>query len=151
LALFAEFDAVPGPSPVLSVPMQIALLLYHPGKYVALVRLVTDPERYTPTPNDAIVAVSGLLSKVRTELTVRRREENVLVQRLSTDGGGYLAGYMAVKNLLRSMRARDVRFNDSDFFLAFVKYHIYGDRGLVDVLVDSMQATDHSFSSLEKT
>ncbi|HKC01498.1 MAG TPA: hypothetical protein VKD23_22130, partial [Terriglobales bacterium] len=65
------------------------------------------------------------------------RKANLLVQPLTTKNGGYLPGYLVVKNLWHQLvfNRGVTPLLDTDLFLLYLRTFIYDDLGFVDVLL----------------
>jgi hypothetical protein len=129
LALFAEFDTLPGKSPVLSQPTAWALSLHGNAR-------VTSESKPIEPVMETLGRASELLLSVRTTPAVRTRLEDVLQGPLTGYGGGYLAGYLTVKRMWRKAREDDERFDDAELFLSFMRAYFYGDSAMVGTLLD---------------
>jgi hypothetical protein len=126
LALFAEHEVVPEDSSHVSAVMQSALAYF---------------EREAVGREGVAGGVNRLLA-ARGSVDGVRRKATVLEQPLWTGGirGGYLAGYLTVKNLwLDTVRNCD-RFGDSDLFLQYLHAWFFCDWGLVAHLLDDTTA-----------
>jgi hypothetical protein len=122
LALFAEFDAVPGSARVMT---RIALL--------AGISFGQAREGET---------IAGLATRViasrRFGADLVSRKANLLSQPLRSAGGGYLPGYLLVRSLLMQLptiNGNDALF-DTDFFLNYVRTAFFDDPALVNLLLD---------------
>jgi hypothetical protein len=130
LALFAEHDIFPGKSELISVPMG------------ALSRW------FTPKDGTEESGVEGAQRELELLLLAQRvsaNAENRKIQLLSQPlryetqspiagvAGGYLAGYLTIKNLrIALLRRGCMKFLDADFFMCFVRSYIFEDFGLVE-------------------
>lgn len=128
LALYAEFDVFPGPTPQLSIPS---------GWVTAYFAEPTEEELRTA---DLMPALERHLFTWRTSRELAERKANLLVQplRCVEDGivRGYLPGYLVIKNLHTVATLRNETFTDTDFYSSYVKEFFFGDFGFVDVLLD---------------
>jgi hypothetical protein len=120
IAMFAEFDALPGSSPVASDVM------------VALARFV----RPEGPDADLWETIRGTLRHHRSTVRYGARKTSLLGQPLRLDAGGYLAGYLLVKGMWRDAAAKNHRLLDSDLFLKLLVNYVYQDLGLVAHLLD---------------
>jgi hypothetical protein len=131
LALYAEFDALPGESPVISQAMLMT--------GVSFVDFKNDKDQ---TEDGSLFArakhISKLLISHRLEKEFHDRKINLLVRPFSTERGGYLPGYLTVKNLwyclVRQMQSE--KFFDTDLFLNYLRTFFYEDYAFVAVLLD---------------
>jgi hypothetical protein len=134
LALFAEFDSVPGGSSVISRPIEWVERLF--------------PDR---SVQDLSTRIRRTLLKVRAMEASRWRRENVLAQPLHCSEGGYLPGYLMTKKSWHSLWLRSLDqsrlFDDSDFFLTYMRSFFFDDLGFVSLLLDP--ATDR-YTALER-
>lgn len=126
MALFAEFDMIPGDSPV-TTPMT---------------RLVGAHFReWVEGPAEKLTL--GQITRVNldwlrgTDAHVARKE-TLLSQPFHTIRGGYLPGYFLVKNLRNYLlfKKQLVKLLDGDLFLYCVKAAVFGDLELSRLLVD---------------
>lgn len=121
LAIFAEFDALPGSSPVVTEMM------------TSLLRFLGKSENPDADPWETLG--SALLYERSTNLYASRKT-SVLTQAMEFDHGGYLAGYLMVKGLWRDAVAINPRLFDTDLFLNLLVTYVYSDFGLVAHLLD---------------
>ncbi|MEP6729372.1 MAG: hypothetical protein ABJE10_01985 [bacterium] len=133
LALFAEFDMRPGQTKVRSQPMLWTWLLFT-GRD-------SEHDEESDAPNDASFNkmdfdVFRIIYDSRLSAEFLARKENLLVQPLDVDAGGYLAGYLTLKQFWPQACDRSDLFEDADFFFAFMKSWFYDDYGLVATLLD---------------
>lgn len=126
LALFAEFDIMPGDSDVSSLPLEWAIRNF----------AIPSQEEIEGGPKAVLQA---LLLQHRVSKEFCKRKSNLLVQSFTTDNGGYLPGYLLVKNLWHTMiyDQKCSRFADKDLFLSYVRSFFYEDFGFVAALLDS--------------
>lgn len=128
IALYAEFDAVPGDSRAsISPPLSDAFALF--SKSV--------PEQF-PSSESLVARIDFLLFNARLSGSTIERRETLLSGSLLDDKDGYLTGYWLVKNwrLLLLDRLRCVSILDTDFYLQFISNYFYGDLTLAKMLVD---------------
>ncbi len=125
LALFADFDAFPGNSEIMSIIMSLTLVHF------------TD-WRGTSNSNTRLNLLRERLFSHRLSNFTRERKANLYVQPLSAEGGGYLLGYLFVKNLMYLLQnqSNSHKLFDSDFYMTFLRSFIYEDYGLVAMLLD---------------
>jgi hypothetical protein len=125
LALFAEFDAVPGSgASVTSLPATLVATFF--GDWTS------------PTGVHGLWEwSSGPLREWRNGEACARRKESVLGHGFEFTEGGYLPGYLTVRKLWVEA-AKDDRalLNHSDLFLTFLRAFFYHDPALVDLLLD---------------
>jgi hypothetical protein len=124
IALFAEHDVSIGRTATVSVPLQLASALFARGLAV----LEGTELRALP-----LVLAAGRLTPAHI-----RRKADLLMQPFSAADGGYLPGYLAVKNLwmLNLMHLVCPIFLDTDFFLQFLRSYFYSDWAMVARLLD---------------
>lgn len=129
LALYAEFDAVPGDSPITS-----------PAMLQAAVAFVDVKENTSddPTLNAAAALLARRLVSLRRSDVFETRKANLLVQPLGPDGGGYLPGYLALKNLWHVLLnlTKSTKLFDTDLYFAFIRSFFYDDYAFVAALLD---------------
>ncbi|MER8910907.1 hypothetical protein NKH99_25100 [Mesorhizobium sp. M0854] len=127
LAQYAEYDLLPGQSRLISETAKCIFQAFLPVK----MPFVGDEEMLT--------ILTGIISDNRMGEKLRERKENLLVSSLECDEGGYLAGYMVVKNLrfLLLTERKCTALLDQDHYLGFMRSFIYEDYGFVDELLDS--------------
>jgi hypothetical protein len=125
IALFGEFDAFPGDAKSISWVFRntaIAFAEHVPGSNTLQVDQI----------------LHELLRRARQSQLGRQRKENLLMQGLTTHRGGYLPGYIFVKNLQFSLFGHlgSRKLLDSEFYLHFITYWFYNDFSLVKTLLD---------------
>jgi hypothetical protein len=128
LALFAEFDITPFPYlSIFSTPLQWVYMLFtRPSMDELRERLG--------------FSLYKLLWDMRLSDAYIRHKANLLIQPLSCREGGYLPGYMTVKQLWCFAASRTETFAETDLFLSFLQSYIYNDYGFVSVLFDETVA-----------
>lgn len=127
LALFAEFDAFPGDSRILS-----NALLHTAASF-------SDVAMEQIGETDSVDgAAKKVLWQFRTNPLLSERKANLLAQPFSVENGGYLPGYLTVKNLQSALIAHGNADNliDSDLHFQFVRSFFYDDYGFAAVLLD---------------
>jgi hypothetical protein len=122
MALFAEHDAIPGHTRTISTPMTVTAGLY--GRALA----ARGNAAWAQLP---LVLAAGRVSRAHV-----RRKADLLLQPMTCRHGGYLPGYLLVKRLWSGACARSDMFFDSDFFLQYLRSHLFDDWRLVSVLLD---------------
>lgn len=125
LALFAEHDLVPADSEIAPPFFTMAGLKF------------TDAKTFNPATlmEEADDAFRRLLISYRLGPGLEARA-SLLIQGMTTEGGGYLPGYLLVK-MLRSMLVQmDDRMLDGPYFLCFLRSYFYEDLGFVGKLLD---------------
>lgn len=131
LALYAEFDALPGKSSVIS---QVMLMTG-----VSFVDFNKDKDQ---AADDSLFTGAKLISRLlisrRLGKEFHDRKINLLVRPLSTEGGGYLPGYLTVKNLWHVLvrQTQSESFFDTDLFLNYLRTFFYEDYAFVAILLD---------------
>lgn len=146
LALFAEHDIFPGDSEIISTPM------------AALSRWFTAKDSTEQSGRDGVQKdLASLLLAQRTSQSAESRKIQLLSQPLQYDGqsaaggvaGGYLAGYLTIKNLRTTLlRGGRMKFIDPDFFLCFVRSYIFDDFGLVELILAPIASEEKYASDL---
>jgi hypothetical protein len=120
LALFAEFDVVPGDGNLRVAPLTWLGILAYPG-------LVRSNEGNRTLEE----AIRSAISRLRTVEATAQRKDNLLCQPLNPrPHGGYLAGYMVVKGLWLRTVTRSSLAADAELWLAFVRAWIFHDTEL---------------------
>jgi hypothetical protein len=132
MALFAEHDLVPGESRVASSLSFWAALLFLPLSQMT-----------SPVDTESIDrAIAEMLSNARlaTEYDGSRswaaNKASLLLQPLALEHGGYLAGYLAVKNRWRIARQTAPELANPDLFLMYFYSLLFDDYGMVAILLD---------------
>lgn len=122
MALYGEFDAIPGDSPVMTNVARMAALSFY------------NLRRDMPVG----VAAQELLTEFRITTKTVERKANLLVQPFSTAAGGYLPGYLFCKNLRLALlqRGNCDKFVDTDLYLHYLRCFFYDDYGLVAALLN---------------
>ena len=135
MALYAEFDAVPGAFEVVAQPLANAQRLYTPLEEVA--EIFRQPETATAERTRKLFELyEQLLLSVRWSEAAVERKSNLFCQPLDVGEGGYLAGYLAVKQLVRTLRGGSERARqDSSLCLMFLRTFFYCDMGLVATIL----------------
>lgn len=134
MALFAEFDAFPGSSPV-TTPMTRLVATAFGGDIEKLDDAITVGARAQTIMNGA-----------RRLSFFEARKENLITQPLSVDGGGYLPGYVLLKGIRELyLKQGFVDVIDGDLFFTIVKAIVFGDMRLARLILDP--TLDLMFSS----
>jgi hypothetical protein len=89
-----------------------------------------------------------VLGGVRVSDMMIRRKTNLLLQTLSCTAGGYLPGYLTVKNLWRKCREKHGAFYDADLFATLMRRYFYGDYGFVEYLLSENESTPEWLTGL---
>jgi len=128
VALFAEHDVFPGRSEVGSTLLLWTAILFRP---------------YPDPPDASQITTVWIDQMLQRLLMVERlsprwveRKAHLLLQPLELSQGGYLAGYLVVKNLWIMAGQRSSRLKDSSLFLAYFISLVFDDYGLVRLLLD---------------
>jgi hypothetical protein len=122
LACFSELDSVPGKSNVLTVPMGSTF-----ANFGGLEKKISS--------QDINLFLYSLLYRARLSPDLTQRRENVLASDFTVESGGYLSGYMAIKNLWRQACQNSELAGDAELFSAFIRSYFYDDYAFVDVLL----------------
>jgi hypothetical protein len=135
LALFAEFDAYVGDAKSISTVMSIAYM-------VCFEYLSKSPEERYPSYEQ----LNSLLFGQRLERRGVEQKANLLVHPFSCADGGYLPGYLLIKNVLFWLLAKQncSSFNDSDLFLSYTRSFFYDDYRLVALLLANYDSWDEA-------
>ena len=128
IALYAEHDASPGRARTISIPMSLVGTFFARG---LAVRQGADWEEL-PT-----ILAGGRLTSPHI-----RRKADLLIQPLGFGDGGYLPGYLCVKNLwqLNLFHLLSPIFWDTDFYLQFLHSYFYKDWILVARILDDSRS-----------
>jgi hypothetical protein len=122
MALFAEFDTVPGRSRVISDPQKFAWIA-----------CATGP---VSTERELSAMVRPVLRRIRVSRDGISRKANVLTHPQGDVGRAYFEGYLMVKSLHRQMMLRVPQAADPDWFLCYLRDYIFSDPGLVVSLLE---------------
>ena len=122
MAQFAEFDLYTGTSSVTSSITEWTMTLFNheAGELIG---------------NDPLHRFRYLLLKFRSSDSGIRRKADMLVRPLTAERGGYLTGYLTVKNLWHSAVRRSPRLRDPDLFLTYLRSLVFEDFGLAEILL----------------
>ncbi len=123
VALFAEWDAVPGRSEVASKAMTRCHFLH----------LLSQTDF---SPDTAWDRFARELVAARRTGEARARKRNLLSVDLSEGAGHYLAGYLGVRALYRKALSRSALFLDTDFFCSFLTLALFNDPVAAAILMD---------------
>lgn len=135
LALFAEHDSYLGQETLLSELFRCVYCYF------------STPEQLNADliNNEQFKSLSLLLFHNRTSMTAEQRKVQLLTQSLAYSTqeksigvqGGYLAGYLTIKNLQAILIHKGCKqFLDPDFFLCFVRSYFFEDYGLIDHILN---------------
>lgn len=122
MAMFAEFDVYPGPSPTLS------------GVLAMLARLF--PPEPGEAAEDPLACLCRRLAQYRQSEAALRKKSGLLVQSFASAKGGYLLGYVCVKSLWMQARRAAPSLRDADLFLQYLRNLVFDDTGFVARLLD---------------
>lgn len=125
LALFAEFDLMPGSSTAASLVTRWVAHSFD-----------TPPHGDEEVGSDDYLGT--LLFRHRLSADCGNRKANLLADRFSCDGGGYLPGYFLVKNLWFTLVFEKGchQLIDKDLYLIFLRSFFYEDFDFVATLLD---------------
>jgi hypothetical protein len=127
LALFAEFDVTPR---MISTP-KVSFPLWWTNHF------------FSTTGRELVAhGLLEMLTTLRSSPEMERRRRGVLADECTGKGGGYLPGYLAVKQMWLTAVERDTRFIDRDLFMIFFKSLIFADMDLISILLDSETSVD---------
>jgi len=136
LALFSEFDALPGPSPVASTVSSVASLLFCKERFVSLAK---NGKAYSPYD---VLKQFILTSRTREDAVNRK---NALLGLSLASDDGYLLGYLWLKALWRVLIGRCRKLQDTDLFLSFVIDYFFYDYQLASLIFnwqDALRSND---------
>jgi hypothetical protein len=125
LALFSEFDALSGASPVASTVSSIALSIFCKASVRAAAATGNNIAPYD--------SLRFYIGKHRAQTDAAERKLALLSRPLSADDG-YLIGYLWVKALWRILVSRCRKLLDTDLFMSFVIDYFFGDFRLATLL-----------------
>ncbi|BAZ33651.1 hypothetical protein NIES4074_61650 (plasmid) [Cylindrospermum sp. NIES-4074] len=125
MAVFTECDVIPTTSEIISTPMFWASLLF----------VAEEAMKFNPSEIETLLR--DLLTQMRLTEMFADRKSSYLLQSMTCGSGGYLPGYLTVKNLWIEAARRCSRFYDTDFFLTYLRSYIYEDFGLIAHLLNS--------------
>lgn len=129
LSLYAEFDAMPQDnSQHISPPFMWLNFCFNDPEHILSHEVNTDETKASP--------LYKLIFSFRLSDTYIKRKANVLLSAMSCSEGGYLAGYLTVKNLWGYACSRVADFSDTEMFLMFLRAFFYEDFGLVAELLE---------------
>lgn len=135
LALFAEFDVTPR----MIFTSKVSLPLWWTNHF------------FSTTGRELVAkGLSEMLTTLRSSPEMERRRRGVLADECTGKGGGYLPGYLAVKQMWLMAVEEDTRFIDRDLFMMFFKSLIFADMGLVTILLDSEISADVAAGKIVK-
>jgi hypothetical protein len=104
-----------------------------------------------PTERDAILTrLRDLIAKHRFSAKLLDRKKDLLVSPFDCSDGGYLAGYMLVKNLHMMLvhQKKCERLLDKDLTLGFLRYCFYEDYAFVNALLDPEKSGFEAFQAV---
>lgn len=127
LAVFAQFDAYPGDSPVLSETARKAFFIFFPEKRIR--------PNASMTSDAEVEEFRSFLCENRWKKRSVDTKSYLLSLPLSHEKGAYLLGYLFVKNLHLRLIPRCLRLRDSDLFLSFLTSYWFSDALLAEMLV----------------
>jgi hypothetical protein len=129
LAVFAEFDVLPGSSAVISTVCSASAVLAGRG------RLLEEARAGRVCSISDAVALALRESRISHDTLVRKEE---LYRRPLDLTDGYLLGYLWIKALWLILKSRCAAFSDTDFFLSFVTDYFFYDFKLASLLSVTM-------------
>lgn len=136
LALFADFDAYSGSSTIVSAVQNWAAILFTRSLKIEIpTTMPLERLRY-------------LLCAYRSSEIAMRRKSDILVRPLTTANGGYLLGYLTVKNIWSNSLKRSKRLADSDLFLAYLRSIVFEDPIFADMILGQSDDAVNSINAL---
>jgi len=123
VAVFAEWDAVPGRSQAASKAMTRCHFLY----------LLSQSDF---SPETAWDRFARELVAARRTPGARALKTNLLSVDLREESGHYLSGYLGVRALYRKALSRSALFLDTDFFCSFLTLALFNDPVAAGILMD---------------
>lgn len=121
LSEFAEFDALPGKSKILSMPSFTAALFFF-GKMNLGEKLLDTYSR--------------VLREYRLDPEYIDRKISLLSHSVDARNSSYLSGYLFVKSQFNAVRSKYEAFHDADFFMHYYRCYLFDDWKLVRLLLD---------------
>jgi hypothetical protein len=143
MALFAEYDATPDlsaegvallggeeasydeVSDIISIPMEWAVICFSRNQ-------ASDKE----IEHLILERFLMLLYRMRLSENFSTKRDSLLVRPLAYKDGGYLPGYLTVKNLWNAGRQYCKKLTDSDLFLTYIRNYFYNDFGFVAAILE---------------
>ncbi len=141
LALFAEFDAAPGDSPIASTVSSVGVRLFCWARIQSLFQQGQARSPYA--------VFHDYVRDHRTRSDALQRKQYLLARPLAADDG-YLLGYLWTKALWRILIGRCRKFIDTDLFLSFIIDYFFNDYRLATLMFNWMDAL-RSDEKLEAT
>jgi hypothetical protein len=126
LALFAQWDALPGHAKVASGGMLD----------LASLEILSDTSKRRGNPQDYFARVGQRLQEARSSDEASKQKIDLLALPLNDPNGGYLAGYLGVKSIYHSAVAVVPLFEDSDFFVSWLGARLFHDPLAAAILFD---------------
>ena len=126
LALFAEFDVTPGAS-----VSKVSLPMWWTHHFFSSLH-----REHVQT------GILETLSSIRSTPAMERRRRGILAHDCTGELGGYLPGYLAVKQIWLMAVNSEGRFWNRDLFLMFLKSFFFADMKLATLLLDPVPHED---------
>src|SRR5438552_614983 len=137
IACFQEFDSKTGNSNVINPALVSALWHFDRSDNLA------PPPKELPENESGFISFRAFSMLYQTrihheELRHRwvERRENVLADSFSSEGSGYLPGYLTVKGFWKSAYMETKRDFDSELFLSHLRAYFYDDYAFVATILD---------------
>lgn len=124
LAMFSEHDLYPAKSEVSPPFLTFATLAF--SNQLITQKPLAECEEH----------LSEALAGMRLRKDGVQKKASLLVSALSTNNGGYLAGYLTVKTIWGLLIRKSPKFLDAPFYLTFMHDFFYGDLALVRDILD---------------
>jgi hypothetical protein len=150
LALFSEFDSISGEyAKVQSHVYRAAKSLFIDVRESDLLKAFKAGELDIDTYIiESDRAMRRLIFQERTSDRAIDRKYNLLLQPIGLRNGGYLPGYLRVKDIYnRCALNNPILFRESDLFLCYIVQYIYGDPVLAAALIDPSVDAHEALSS----
>ncbi|UHQ54151.1 hypothetical protein [Microbulbifer sp. YPW16] len=132
MALFHEFDVLPGNSRVISKPSLWAARIFQ--SLVVDKNVNKAKSKKGPDYLDGIL--ESLMFAYRNSDTALSRKINVLMQPLQDDPHFYLSGYLTVKAIWRLASQKTELFWDKELFISYLHSWLFYDRVLIEFICD---------------
>jgi hypothetical protein len=141
LACFSELDSLPGKSNVITTPMLSAFFNFGGSDHAYKSKDVMREHGVN-------AFLMSLLYRARLDPDLTHRRENVLAGRFPMKYGGYLPGYMAVKNVWAKALSGFERPRDAELFSMYLRSYFYDDYALIAVILDNSQCEHNAANAI---
>jgi len=133
LALFAEYDATSRALSRSATPLPWAI-----AWNFADTDMMREPYASMPEPEKSLFLAGELVADARLSRAAVKAKASVLAQPLSSTAGGYLPGYLAVRNMWRHLYTQSFDlYGESDLVLMYLRQFFYDDAALSAAILTS--------------